>query len=110
MTQLTVMVAECTRGNVHTQLVDNSLHELQKLVGGYIEPFYLEGLSDHGIVMLANEEGILENLRVNDNLLPFFFVGWLVFVGAGEEDFISLTNEQIDYIYDWLGGLDNVRD
>lgn len=103
--QITVIVAECTLGNVHTKLVDNSLHELQKLVGGTIEVAHFPSLDERDILVLVNEEGVLEGLRLNDNFDPFFIAGWAVFVGTDGENFTSLTEEQIDYVYLWIGGL-----
>lgn len=41
------------------------LHELQKLVGGYIEIVKLSA----DTIMVVNEEGLLHNLQPNDNAI-----------------------------------------
>lgn len=82
-----------------------SLRALQGLVGGYIETCAPAGLRAQGIELLANEEGLLQGLEPNFNLYPFFYVGQLVAVGIGDEDFVSLTAEQITFIMGWIEGL-----
>lgn len=43
---------------------DFQLEEMQKIVGGYIQLFYL--MNDEGEVIVMNEEGKFEGLPVND--------------------------------------------
>lgn len=83
----------------------NVLRNLQTLVGGFIEPCAPVELKKRGIELLANEEGLLRHLPCNINLFPFFFVGTLVAVGIGDEDFVSLTPEQEEYIKKWVEDL-----
>ena len=80
----------------------NVLRNLQTLVGGFIEPCAPVELKQKGIELLANEEGLLRQLPVNVNMFPFFYVGTLVAVGIGKEDFISLTPEQEEYLKKWV--------
>ena len=82
-----------------------NLRALQKLVGGYIESCPLAQLREHGILLLANEEGLLKGLEPNKNLYPFFFVGQLVAVGFDGDEFTGLGIEQILYLADWLAKL-----
>lgn len=79
-----------------------SLHALQEIVGGYIEPCAPAELRARNIQLLCNEEGLLENLPLNQNLFPFFFVGDLVAVGVHNEDFVSLSEKQVDYLIGWI--------
>ena len=82
-----------------------SLRALQEMVGGYIEPCAPVELKHRHIELLANEEGLLTRLPANENLFPYFYVGTLVAVGIGKEDFCSLTRYQIEFLKDWLRGL-----
>ena len=81
------------------------LSVLQERVEGLIQPVYLPGLIEHDIVMLVNEEGLLNGLPINENLLPFFFVGNVVFVGIVDDDFHGLTHDQYEIVCDWLKSL-----
>ena len=81
--------------------IDNTLEEMQKLVGGYIQavyPFVEE------IALICNEEGKLMNLPFNRLLtdtetnLPYDFVCGTFFLCAcpsESEDFEGLNDEQI---------------
>lgn len=86
----------------YTIEIDGSLYSLQKIVDGYIEPCAPAQLKECKIELLANEEGLLAQLPVNDNLYPFFLVGQVVAVGIGDEDFVSLTDFQVNYLKYWL--------
>lgn len=101
-----VYIIPPTGGHHPMDIADgNTLRSLQFLVDGYIEPCAPPDLRGQGIELLANEEGLLRKLPINWNMLPFFFVGVLVAVGIGEDDFISLTPEQEAYLKKWLEGL-----
>lgn len=89
----------------HAHDTEGALHDLQALVGGYIEPCAPVELRQRGIELLCNEEGLLRQLPVNINLFPFFFVGTLVAVGVSGENFVSLTPEQETYLKKWLESL-----
>ena len=80
----------------------NGLYDLQHLVDGYIEPCAPAQLREFGIELLCNEEGLLKGLPCNENLYPFFFVGNLVAVGVGEDEFVSLTPKQEMFLRSWL--------
>lgn len=86
------------------------LRSLQSIVDGFIEPCAPAELKEQGIELLANEEGLLRYLPANINMFPFFYVGNLVAVGVGlnddgEEDFVSLTPEQENFLKRWLNNL-----
>lgn len=96
------------RGDVASRYVrEIKLEDLQALVGGYIEPAAPVELREQGIELLVNEEGLLKGLDTNENLFPFFFVGQAVAVGVGGEDFVSLSQAQVNFLEDWLRGLEN---
>lgn len=61
---------------------------LQDIVGGYIEAIF----QDDGTVFIVNEEGKLQGLEPNINGL----VGNIVVLRNGDEDFISLTDDDIN--------------
>lgn len=96
-------------GTPYTTLIPNTLEALQESVGGYIECCAPAELRERGIELIANEEGMLKGLPVNENLLPFLFVGQLVAVSVFREDFVSLSDSQIDYLKQWLGGLKKIE-
>ncbi len=111
----TILIVYPERGKlVERELEEVSLKELQRAVGGYIEHAPIAGLTEEGIVMLVNEEGLLAGLPVNENLLPFFYVGNVVFVKTqvnedGELDFVGLDAYQIQWLEDWLSRLSFVE-
>lgn len=82
-----------------------TLEFLQDCVGGYIEPCAPIELKEHGIELLANEEGLLSGLDPNENLFPFFLVGNVVAVGVDGEDFVGLSVEQRRYLNEWVKAL-----
>lgn len=64
---------------------------MQSIVGGHIEPFGLEDA-----VGIVNEEGKILGLEPNRRYGNDILVGNIIIVGSGEEDFISLTEEEIE--------------
>lgn len=102
-----VVVTGTTDGDVRTVEMSNSLHAFQEVVGGYIETTTLAELRAKNIVLVVNEEGLLQQLDGNENLFPFFFVGNVLFTTYNAEgDFVSLTDEQEQFVYEWLRGLE----
>ena len=76
--------------------VDHTLESLQGIVGGLIEPIYLDD-----VAIVVNEEGKInglsfnralrdENRRILDLLLGTFFI-----CGLGEEDFTDIPEQAI---------------
>lgn len=101
-----VLIAYTERGTLVERIAPIvTLECLQDAVGGYIEPCAPAELKAKGIEMLANEEGLLYGLEVNENLLPFFFVGRLAFVAVDGEDFVGLTDDQVQFVKNWIAGL-----
>lgn len=76
----------------------NELPYIQKIVEGYMEVLYLR----NDIVMIVNEDGRYLNdtpsfvIDTANGELPIF--GNVLIVGAGGEEFVSLNDEQIDFV------------
>lgn len=79
--------------------VENLVGEYQKIVGGYIETVSIS--IGNEIILVVNEEGKLNGSKPNFSLRGCDVIfGDCFFVGEGinedgENDFISLTDEQI---------------
>ena len=81
--------------------IQNTLETFQKYVDGPIEVSRIKGIEGVGVV--CNEEGKLRGLRPSfNNLYNDIICGDCVLCGLGEEDFIDLTDEQIEQIYEFL--------
>ena len=81
------------------QEIDASLESMQRIVGGDIEAVYP---FDDPVAIVCNEEGKLLSLPMNRALtdesgVPYDIVcGTFFVVGIGDEDFTSLTEQQIE--------------
>ena len=81
------------------QEIDGSLESMQKIVGGYIQAIYP---FDDPVAIVCNDEGKLLGLPMNraltdDHGVPYDIVcGTFFITGVGCEDFISLTEQQIE--------------
>ena len=83
--------------------IENTLENLQKIVGGYIECIYP---FEDNVGIIANEEGKLIGLEPNrvmrdddGNAVDIIF-GTFIVTGLTEDDFGSLTDEQTGYYLD----------
>lgn len=92
-------------------LEDDSLSQMQKLVGGYIEFLHFSFSQPYAnIILVCNEEGKLEGLKTNiflrnkDGLITDEIVGDIFFIGDADEngENKSLTSEQIKFLLMWL--------
>ena len=95
---LTVLVvAPGEKPRVET--IDCGLESLQQQVGGYIEAVYP---FEEPVGLVCNEEGKINGMQLNralrddDNSIYDIVSGTFLVVGLGEEDFCSLTPEQIE--------------
>lgn len=80
--------------------IDNTLEELQGIVGGYIETFTFS--SD--ATLIINEEGLLLGLPVNRDFCGHRFVGPMVFVGYNDEgEFTDLPVDDLEDLRGMLG-------
>ena len=100
-----VIVIRTKLGNIQRRDTSGLLYDLQWLVDGFIEPCAPVQLREQGIELLCNEEGLLRHLPANENLFPFFYVGTVVAIGVGEDEFVGLTEEQEAFVLEWLSGL-----
>lgn len=66
--------------------IENSLEELQMIVGGHIECV----TRPIGIVIVCNEEGRLYDAPFNTQLDGIEFYGTIVIIGEDEEDFTDV--------------------
>lgn len=82
------------------RLPDDSLKAMQKIVGGLIQPIYL----DDSVALICNDEGKLMNLTANRGLRDkngqiydiVFGTFFLCGAHADSDSFASLTSEQIE--------------
>lgn len=86
----------------HLRETAGQLHDLQSMVEGFIEPVYFPEFLEMDIILLANEEGLLARLEVNENLWPYFLVGPVVALRNDGENFAGLNDNQIDFLYQWF--------
>ena len=67
----------------HMTHVSNTLENLQRIVGGYIEVLPIGG----DLLIICNEEGKLENLEDNMEYGDDMLVGTIIVVGENGEEF-----------------------
>ena len=80
--------------------IDDSLKAMQNIVGGLIQPIYL----DDSVALICNDEGKLMNLTANRGLRDkngqiydiVFGTFFLCGAHADSDSFASLTSEQIE--------------
>ena len=95
--KITVLVVEPCK-KTYTKEV-GSLEEMQALVGGHIETVPLS--EKEPVVAVVNEDGkglgLPYNRPLNDDngIVYDILCGTFFVAGAGEEDFVSLTDDQI---------------
>ncbi len=79
--------------------IPNTLEALQELVGGYIEPHHICG----SLVLVMDEDGRLKGLPENVRCVQYGTIVGPVFITADQdEDFRSLTTEEIQAARAWL--------
>lgn len=88
MKKISVIIKEPNKNPRHTY-ISNTLENLQKIVGGYIETVTL--CSD--FVIICNEEGNLKGLPYCCNICNVGFVGTVILCGADGEHFADIPLE-----------------
>lgn len=84
--------------------IDNTLEQLQQIVGGYIETVTVDLCRGEPVVIVCNEEGRLDDLPHNCTINGYDFVGTIVAVGADGDEFgdlpelITLEAWERDYL------------
>lgn len=86
----------------HITTVSDSLENLQRIVGGYIETVTVIK-EDPKVVIICNEEGRLLGLPYNCSINGVDFVGAIVIVGVDGDEFADIP--PIDDIRDSLGSI-----
>lgn len=73
----------------------NGLHEMQAVVGGLIQPIYPY---EEPVTLVCNEEGLITGLPFNRSVEGGYggVFGTFFVCGMTEEDFCSLTPEQLE--------------
>lgn len=74
--------------------IKNELHQLQELVGGYIECVTIEP----GLVAVVDEEGIINSKPFNMKLGIHQLFGTIVFVGVDGEEFTNCPTTVWNYL------------
>lgn len=78
--------------------VSDTLEALQKLVGGYIEVVSI----GRGLLLVLNEEGRLRSMKENVRCVYGTIFGPVFITADKDEDFRSLTTEEIQTARAWL--------
>jgi hypothetical protein len=101
-----IRVLTCKIGEMpEVKVIENTLTNLQEFVGGYIELAYVEG-----IMMIINEEGKLQNLKPNFVLSSWdVVVGNVLFTGNANENFASISDDEILTVIAYLGHIGRVN-
>ncbi len=71
--------------------IENKLHDLQSIVGGYIETF----TQHDGIILVCNEEGKLIGLPINRIMFNEPIAGNFFLCRCDGEDFADVTDKDI---------------
>lgn len=88
------IVVKKVNQNPEIMEIENDFYEMQKIVGGYIEALNIVD----NIICVCNEEGKLAGLNPNFGFNGDLIVGDVFFCAAGEEDFESLNEMQIEQL------------
>lgn len=73
--------------------ISPSLKNLQNIVGGYIETVTLF----EDVVIICNEEGRLQGLDYNCEVLGISFVGTIIFAGYKDDELTDLPGDFKDF-------------
>lgn len=103
LSQQSILLLHLTAdGQATFKRVPHTLPELQRMVGGYLEPIRLAGtLASHSLLGLVNEDGQIKGMSPNpfsNTILADVYgsrqiVGDAIVVRAHGADFVSLTTE-----------------
>ena len=97
MSKMKVLVMEPTK-TPYVKEISHDLHEMQEIVGGYIEPIYFEEKED--AIVYCNDEFLLHDYAPNRFVGEILVHGTFFVVGNtrndyGEWESCSLTEEQV---------------
>lgn len=95
MKRIKLLIKNVGKTCIEAVIEGNILKELQEIVGGYIDAYPLSPRDNKfpaNVCCICNEDGSILGLQPN----VYDFLGDIVIVAMGEDDFISLTSEQIE--------------
>jgi predicted RNA-binding protein len=78
--------------------IGDTLQELQKIVGGYIEPVTFP----NGVIMICNEEGKFNGSKPNFKLNYDVIMGDVIFLESDGEEFKSISDKNTKKMLDFL--------
>ena len=92
MAKLKAIIKRVDRKDAYTAAVSDSLENLQKFVGGYIEAvtLYREEKRHPGVVLICNEEGIPLGLPFNCRIHDIPIFGDFLILGTRGEEFCDV--------------------
>ena len=93
MNKITAVIKR-PREDAELATIENELHQLQELVGGYIECVTIEP----GLVAVVDEEGIINSKPFNMKLGVHQLFGTIVFVGVDGEEFTNCPTTVWNYL------------
>ena len=99
MKKITVYALRPDRATGYKTAVSNSLENLQRFVGGYIETVTLF----NNLVIICNEEGRLKNLDYCCTILGHDFYGPVLIAGVKGDEFDDLPFPDIRVLRQLLG-------
>ena len=108
MSKMKVLVMEPTK-TPYVKEISHDLHEMQEIVGGYIEPIYFGEKED--AIVYCNDEFLLHDYAPNRFVGEILVHGTFFVVGntqndEGEWESCSLTDEQVEkYMQQFWGYL-----
>ena len=79
----------------YMKTIKNELHELQRIVGGYIETF---SIGDN-MTIICDEEGKLKDKKLSFVWGRVLFVGTCIFCGVDGDEFTDLPYETVNDFY-----------
>lgn len=79
------------------RVIENSLEGMQQIVQGYIQHVTLHDKAGEDLALICNEEGKIQNLRMNAIIpeIGDIILGTFLIAGIDRDEFASLTDEQI---------------
>lgn len=95
MKRIKLLIKNVGKPCIEAVIEGDILKELQTIVGGYIDAYPLSPRNSKfpaNVCCICNEDGGILGLQPN----VYEFLGDIAIVARGEDDFISLTSEQIE--------------
>ena len=94
MSKIKVIIKRPDEEKGHVTAISNTLKNLQKTVGGYIEVVQLD--MHDGTVLICNEDGKLIGLPSNCRCMGYLLVGTIIIAGFGAGDFTDVSDKTVE--------------